>query len=441
MPESLERILGRILGLTCLIVLLVSCNTGGSEPIATTSWTSTPSPLPTHTTTSSPEPTPTKIPEVQGKISLWLDWTESELIALFPHLEAFQEKFPEIQISVSYFPPTELLERYRTATLEGVGPTMLIGPSDWTKQLVEDGFIHELNERTTEEFLATIQPIALEGVTFNRSIYGLPMSMEGIFLYRNRSLITESPALVDDMINLTQGLEGENVIGINLDLGFLQTGAFLQACSGELLGMDGELALNLRAGECWLKILQQLREAGQVTLDTEDDLNAFLAGQAAWLVDGSWNSRRIMEALGPEQVAIDPWPMYSPTEKALSGYAWTRNIYFSAGVEEQDFNASWILARYLLTPEVQEDIARSTFGQHIPVLKSVPTTEKWLQEMMIAMGMNITLPVYPEFSIFKEHLQLAAIDVARRGYNPYFVIRWEYFNIEKALRYTAPSED
>ncbi|OGO16042.1 MAG: hypothetical protein A2Z14_03585 [Chloroflexi bacterium RBG_16_48_8] len=443
MPEPLDSVLRRVIALTCILVLMVSCKAGGSEPIATPTapLTSTPSPSPTLAPTSTPEPSPTKLPDVQGEISLWVDWTEPELMVLFHHLEAFQERFPEIQISVSYFPSAELLDRFRAAVQEGMEPTMLIGPSDWTKQLVQDGSIRELDGRATEEFLGSIQPVALEGVAFNQSIYGLPLSMEGILLYRNRSLISESPASLDDLVSLTQELEGEDLIGIRLDLGFLQTGAFLQACGGELLGVDGELALTLRAGECWLDILQKLRLAGPVTLNTEDDLEAFEAGQAAWLVDGSWNSARIMEALGMEQVAIDPWPIYSPTENTLTGYAWSRNIFFGAAAEEQDFNAAWILARYLLTPEVQEDFARSTLGQHVPVLKSVPTTERWLQEMMTAMGMNIALPLYPEFSIFTEHLELAAVDVARRGYDPYFVIRWVYFNIEKDLRFAASGGD
>jgi arabinogalactan oligomer/maltooligosaccharide transport system substrate-binding protein len=441
---AFDKIQWKVVGLIGAFIMMASCQSIGIEPSATATVqvTSTATPVPSPTLTITPaEPTPTKLPDVQGEVSLWLDWTQKELEVLYPHLEVFHEMFPEIQISVSFYPSDELLDRFRAAVLEGKEPTILLGPTDWSEQLRQDGSIRDIHGRMTEDVLELFHPVALEGVSFNQSIYGLPLSMEGILLYRNRSLVSESPDTVDELVSLTQELDGEGLVGIQLDLGFLQTGAFLQACDGELLDANGELSLTLKAGECWLKILQQLRLAGNVTVNTDDDLQIFEAGQAAWLIDGSWNSARIMEALGAEQVAFDPWPVYSPTEKVLNGYAWSRNVYFSASAQEQDFNAAWILARYLLTPEVQVDFALSTFGQHVPVLKSVPTQERWLQELITAMGMNIPLPRFPELRIFIEHLEIAAVDVARRGYDPYFVIRWEHLNIEKALRYARTGTD
>jgi arabinogalactan oligomer/maltooligosaccharide transport system substrate-binding protein len=444
MSRSLDRDLLRIIGWISLCLWMAACQSKDIEPThtATAEVTSTASPVPTPTEIiETPEPTSTKLPDVQGEVSIWLDWTEQELMVLYSHLEAFQDRFPEIQISISYFPTDELLDRYRAAAQESKEPTILIGPTDWSQQLIQDGTIRDIRARVTEDFLGSFYPVALEGVEFNQSIFGLPLSMEGILLYRNRSLVSESPATLDDLVDLAQQLEGEDLMGIQLDLGFLQTGAFLQACGGELLDMNGELSLSLDAGECWLKMLRQFREAGSVTIHSDDDLQRFESGQAAWLVDGSWNCPRIMQALGAEQVAIDPWPVYAPTGNELQGYAWSHNLLFSASATEQDFNAAWILARYLLTPEVQEDFALSTLGQHVPVLKSVPTSERWLQEIMAAMGMNISLPRYPEFSIFTKHLELAAIDVARRGYDPYYVIRWVHLNIEKDLRFFSAGGD
>jgi ABC-type glycerol-3-phosphate transport system substrate-binding protein len=434
----------RIIGWISLCLGLAACQSATVEPTptATLQLTSTVSPTSTPTEiVPTPEPTSTKPPDVQGEVSIWLGWTEQELQVLYPHLEAFQERFPEIQISISYYPLDELLDRYRAAALEHKEPTMLIGPTDWSEQLIQEGLIRDIQGRMTEDFLESFHPVALEGVEFNRSIYGLPLSMEGILLYRNRNLISDPPETLDELVDFSQQLEGEDLIGIQLDLGFLQTGAFLQTCGGELLDVNGELALTLEAGECWLKILQQFRQAGPLTLNSDEDLQDFMAGQVAWLVDGSWNSAQIMQTLGVEQVAIDPWPIYVPTGNALKGYAWSRNILFSASATEQDFNAAWILARYLLTPEVQEDFALSTLGQLVPVLKSVLTSERWLQELLIAMEMNSSLPRFPEMNIFVENLELAAIDAARRGYNPYYVIRWVHLNIEKDLRFVNAEGD
>lgn len=444
MPVSRESVHWMIIGMVFIFGLMASCQSEVTQPAPrlTPQMTSTPSPLPSPTEMIiTPEPSPTRPPVVQGQVSIWVDWTHQELTALYPHLETFQERFPDIQISVSYFPSDELLDRFRDAAEKGEEPTILIGPSAWTEQFIEDGFVRVIHGRVTEEFMDSILPVAWEGLKYNQSIFGLPFSMEGIVLFRNRDLISESPESLGDLVNLTKELEGEDQIGIRLDLGFLNTGAFLKACEGELLGADRELALTLKAGQCWLEIIQQWRLAGPVTLNTDKDLDNFEAGLAAWLVDGTWNSARIMEAIGVEQMAIDQWPTYSPTEIELTGYAWSRNIFFGVSSKDQDFDAAWILARFLLTPDVQADFAVSTFGKHTPVLKSVPSEVRWFQELMSAMATNIALPRFPEFSIFIEHLETAADDVGRRGYNPYFVIRWEHLNIEKALRYLRSGEE
>jgi maltose-binding protein MalE len=444
MSMTRDKLQWKAVGLIGICLLLVSCESIGSVPTvtATVQATSTSSPVPTPTKIiATPEPTSTELPVVQGEVSIWLDWKPKELEILNSHLEAFQDSFPGIQISVSYYPTEELLDRYVAAVLEGQEPTVLIGPVDWSAQLIKEGAVRDVHGRITEDFLDTFNPVALDGIAFAQSIYGLPISMDGILLYRNRSLASASPDLLSDLVGVAQALDGQDLIGIQLDLGFLQTGAFLQSCNGELMNLEGELSLTYKAGECWLNILQQFRQAGPVTLNTDEDLLKFEAGQAAWLVDGSWNSSRIVEALGKDNVSIDPWPVYSPTGNVLYGYARSRDIFFSTTAEEQDFDAAWILARYLLTPEVQEDFASATSGQNVPVLKSLPTTERWLQELMVAIAMDVPLPRFPEFNIFVEHLETAAVDVARREYNPYYVIRWEYLNIEKALRFISNGEN
>jgi maltose-binding protein MalE len=371
---------------------------------------------------------------------MWLDWTQDELAVLIPHLTDFQEKFPEIQISISYFPSEELLERYQAAAASGEEPTILFGHSKWTRELSQEGYIRDVHGRITEEFLESIHPIAWEGVTRSPFVLGLPFSLEGIVLYRNQGLIAESPATLDDLIESARSLEGEGQSGILIDVGFQYTGSFFQACDGEFLDPSGNLLLTVEAGQCWLEILDQWPLAGYAVQNSELDFEEFKAGRAAWLVDGTWNAQELIAELGAEQLAIDPWPIYSPTEKALSGYAWTRNMYFGVSSSSEDFDAAWILSRYLLTPEVQKDFGESTYGLHVPVLLSVPTVQPWLQQMSAAIESNVPFPNFPELSLFSEQLEVAAYDVSRRGYDPYYSILWVHPKIEKALRFANLDE-
>jgi ABC-type glycerol-3-phosphate transport system substrate-binding protein len=233
----------------------------------------------------------------------------------------------------------------------------------------------------------------------------------------------------------------EGNFGIRMDVGFIYSGSFLQTCGGDFLDPSGVLHFTVEAGQCWLEILDEWSIGGLPVHNSGRDLEAFKSGQAAWLVDGTWNAPQIIKALGADQVAIDLWPIYAPTEKALTGYAWSRNIFFGVSASDADFDAAWILARYLLTPDVQLDFGESTFGLHVPVLRSVPTIQPWLQELLAAMENNIPVPQFPELAIFIEHLEVAAYDVSRRGYDPYYSILWAYPKIEKDLRFADLSDE
>ena len=151
------------------------------------------------------------------------------------------------------------------------------------------------------------------------------------------------------------------------------------------------------------------------------------------MVDGSWRADPLIAALGVDNIAIDPWPVYTPSGRRLSGYAWTNNIYFGSSSQGQNFDVAWVLARYLLTQDVQLSLGDSRSGRQFPVIKEAEFEEIWLQEMLVALRDDIPLPLYPQFEIFIDILEPAIFDVARRGYEPYWSINFVYPKLERAI--------
>jgi maltose-binding protein MalE len=373
------------------------------------------------------------LPLLEGSVDLWLDWSQDELRALNANLEDFQKTFPNVQISISYFPAEDLLEKFRQAGRENRQPALLIGPSEWGSALFAEGLIQDLQDRLLPQLVETILPVAWDGVRQGRSILGLPLTMQGMVLYRNAALVEKPAETLSELIELSNALEQEGYIGTLIDLGFFSAGAHLSACGGELLTDAGDLALTISAGECWLQILDDWTKAGKSTFNTEDDFDAFVNGQSAWLVDGSWKADTLIASLGVENIAIDPWPVYAPSARRLSGYAWTNNIYFGSSSRDQDFDVAWVLARYLLTQDVQLSLGDARSGRQFPVAVEAEFEEIWLQEMLVALREDISLPLYPQFEIFIELLEPAIFDVARRGYEPYWAMSFVYPKLERAI--------
>jgi maltose-binding protein MalE len=419
-------------------IIGMSCSSPGTltPTVPASSPTFTPSPEPpTPSVTIDPRPTETSVPDVEGSVRIWLDWSLEEIQAIKPNFDEFHELFPHVQIEISYYAPEQILEDYRQAVLDGNGPSILIGKSQWASDLFAAGMVRDISDRVSAEMEEIITPVAWESVQQGRIFFGLPFSIDGIVLYRNPMIIDAPPDTVDVMREVHGELTLENKAGAIVDIGFLYTGAFFSTCEGQFVQSDDSLGLTHKALECWLRLLEALGESGSGIQNTDLDFNSFLAGEIGWLIEGSWRVDEIISEFGVGGVAIDPWPTYSTAGNNLAGYAWTRNIYFSSSMGDQEFDAAWLFARYLLTEDVQGSLAHAESGRQLPVLTNLDYESGWLPGMMDVLHGSIPLPEDPVLQFFSEELEPAAFDVVRRKYDPYWISQWAMSNITRALSF------
>jgi len=135
-----------ILSITILLTL-VSCNMVTSNNVPETPSIIPTNPQPTLTITSPPEPTE---PVVEGTITIWHSWDENQMPALVSMIDRFKELYPNVFFDVLYFPNDILLEKYISAVNAGIGPSILLGDSDWGYQLAEANLIASLSDQPIE---------------------------------------------------------------------------------------------------------------------------------------------------------------------------------------------------------------------------------------------------------------------------------------------------
>ena len=75
----------------------------------------------------------------------------------------------------------------------------MFGAHDWIGNLVQNGTIDPIQMPPTAT-ASTFQPLAIQAVTFNGQIYGMPFTMNNIVLFRNTDLAPEAPATIEDMV-------------------------------------------------------------------------------------------------------------------------------------------------------------------------------------------------------------------------------------------------
>ncbi len=382
-----------------VLVFLASCAqvpfAGSPTVTATLTATATPS------ATSPPAPTSTDaVPH--GTVKIWHAWDEPELPALVEVIRMFNELYPDILFDVLYVPIETLPARYEEATRDGWGPTLLLGPSQWGPGLYDKGLIADITDLAEPAFLDQINSAALGSVAYQGAMIGLPHSMDGVVLFRNKLIIPEAARTFDELVDQAQQATSGDIIGAVLERSFFFSGGHLNGLGGQLMDENDEPAFNDPNGLEWIGLLQAFEQAGPTEYLSDNDIALFRQNRVGLIIDGTWNRSNLAEAIGSDRLSIDPWPQYA--NGALSGYVRADNIYMSAQVSESQREAPWLFMQFLLSVPAQKVLA---MVDHIPVIENVEVDDPLMSEAMTAMAGGTTYPPVAVMDIYNVQMDLA----------------------------------
>jgi maltose-binding protein MalE len=354
---------------------------------------------------------------IGGTVSIWHSWDEASMPALVQIIAEFQQQYPNVLFDVLYVPAQDLQARFAEETRNGSGPTVLLGPAEWGPPLYDDGLIENLSGLVSEERLAALnQPALGEGIYADATI-GLPVSLQGVVLYRNKDIITISASTFDELVTLAQtSTEGE-VIGAILERSFFYSGGHLEGVGGQLMDANYQPAFNDARGLAWIEMLGRFAEAGPPNDFSDEDLERFKEGKVGWIIDGTWNMHNLAAAIGPEKLAIDPWPGYE--DGRMSGYVMAENVYLSEAATPETRTAAVRFIDYLLSPEAQTHLAEV---QRIPAVSGVtvddPISGPLITQAMAALAGGATYPPVPQIAYYNLNLEIALRSIFLDGVAP-----------------------
>ena len=398
------------LTLLALFISITACSQSPGTPSANTSiseqtdlLTSTP-PLPAANFTPSTA-FPTEV-IIRGTVSIRHSWDETQLPVLAQIIKDFQTIYPNVLFDVLYIPFENLRTRYIQDTDEGIGPTLLLGPAEWGTELFKSGLVTDLSTLINENLVATLNQPAVEAAKLDAKMVGLPYSIQGVVLYRNKDIITLPPNNFDDFITLAQTATQGDVIGAFLERSFFYSGGHLAGLGGQLMDPDGFPTFNNEKGLEWLGLLKKFEDAGPTDFYTDADLERFKLGKVGWIVDGTWNMHSLVEAIGADKLAIDPWPTY--TDGQLAGFVMADNLYLNTKAQGNDQTATLRFIEYFLSPEAQTQLIGAN---RIPAARIVtPTDPEYgiltLQAIM-ALADGATYPVTYEINTYNTNLDIS----------------------------------
>jgi arabinogalactan oligomer/maltooligosaccharide transport system substrate-binding protein len=210
-----------------------------------------------------------------GRILVWHSWGESGSAALEELVTKYQSVHPDVTIVITHVEPNELKDRFmRTAAL-GLGPDLMIGPSDWLLPLIEQNTIAPIDLDYLE--LIKFNPAAVELATYNRFLYGVPLSLKAPVLYANKNLTDSIQTSYESL--LEAATEGE-IIAISINARTAYSG--IEAFGAPLIEvveieeMGSTLRLNSEGFIAWVTWLKRAQENPNIIISNDEEALAEL---------------------------------------------------------------------------------------------------------------------------------------------------------------------
>ncbi len=216
---------------------------------------------------------------LRGRVTLWHSWPPREAAILEESLSEFQEIQKDVLVITVALPEGELLEQFFEAGKDGFGPDLLLGSDSWIKVLADAGLIRANGPNIYLASRFDTRGAAL--VDYNGEAYGIPLSLVPHALYYNKSLVTEPPQTLGDLLH--EAAAGNSVAFVPR---FEEAYWGMQTFGEGLFDEEGHFSLAESGLTEWLNWLEKAQSAPGVILNVDNDslLNLFITGQVAYYI-------------------------------------------------------------------------------------------------------------------------------------------------------------
>jgi arabinogalactan oligomer/maltooligosaccharide transport system substrate-binding protein len=241
----------------------------------------------------------------------------------------------------------------------GKGPDVIVSPHDKLGAYVSAGVVAPLELGDVADGFADA---ALQAMTYDGKVYGVPYSIENVALVRNTDLVAEPASTYDEVIanGRAAGTEYPFLVGLSPEQGDpyhlypLQTSfgsqVFAQNADGSYDA--SQLVLGDEAGTAFAAWLATQGAGGtgvfNANIDSDKAREFFLAGKSPYYLTGPWNVPAIQDA--GINYAIDPLPSAGGQEaRPFVGV----NGFFLSSKSTNALAATNFIVNYLSTEDAQ----------------------------------------------------------------------------------------
>ena len=328
-----------------------------------------------------------------GSLTVWADDTR------YSQIQELAKDFTaatKVDVQVVQKSQTDMGQEFISQVPTGNGPDIIVTAHDGLGQMVKNGVVSPVDLGDSK---SKFSEAAIQGVTYDGKTYGVPYAVESVALVRNNKLTTDTPKTFDEMIasGKKAGSEYPFVVQMSTDGDPYHLYAFQTSFGNEVFkqSADGSYTSELTLGGTGAtEFAQWLKEQGEaktlnpnITSDIAKD--AFLKGNAAYMVTGPWNVTAAKEA----GLDVSVLPIPSAGGKEARPFVGVQAFYQSSKTQNQVLVNKFF--QYLETKEAQSKLQE--LGGRVPAMTEVADslTDENLKQFASVAGSGLPMPAIP----------------------------------------------
>ena len=328
-----------------------------------------------------------------GSLTVWADDTR------YSQIQELAKDFTaatKVDVQVVQKSETDMDQEFISQVPTGNGPDVIVMAHDKLGQMVKNGVVSPVD---LGEAKSKFSEAAVQGVTYDGKTYGVPYAVESVALVRNNKLTTDTPKTFDEMIasGKKAGSEYPFVVQMSTDGDPYHLYAFESSFGNEVFkqSADGSYTSDLTlGGEGASEFTQWLKAQGEaktlnpnITADVAKD--AFLKGNAAYMVTGPWN----VTAAKAAGLDVSVLPIPSAGGKEAKPFVGVQMFYQSSKTKNQVLVSKFF--QYLETKEAQSKLQE--LGGRVPAMTEVANSlsDENLKQFATIAGNGLPMPAIP----------------------------------------------
>ena len=328
-----------------------------------------------------------------GSLTVWADDTR------YSQIQELAKDFTaatKVDVQVVQKSETDMDQEFISQVPTGNGPDVIVMAHDKLGQMVKNGVVSPVD---LGEAKSKFSEAAIQGVTYDGKTYGVPYAVESVALVRNNKLTTDTPKTFDEMIasGKKAGSEYPFVVPMSTDGDPYHLYAFETSFGNEVFkqSADGSYTSDLTlGGEGASEFTQWLKAQGEaktlnpnITADVAKD--AFLKGNAAYMVTGPWN----VTAAKAAGLDVSVLPIPSAGGKEAKPFVGVQMFYQSSKTQNQVLVSKFF--QYLETKEAQSKLQE--LGGRVPAMTEVANSlsDENLKQFATIAGNGLPMPAIP----------------------------------------------